>query len=124
MPSLCLWASSPWERFRGLLGRPPLPPGVGLWIPGCTGIHTWGMSRPIDVAFLTSSGDILEVRRGLPPWRTAFGPPLTSAVLETEIGGLVNIEPGMQVRLNLPDPFPAGSKSSHCPLPRLPEDAP
>ena len=43
------------ERARGLIGRPPPPPGEGLLILRCNAIHTFIMGYPID-AFVGRCG--------------------------------------------------------------------
>jgi uncharacterized membrane protein (UPF0127 family) len=63
-----------WRRFRGLMGRPSLERGEGLWLPGTNGIHMLFMRFPIDCAFLGPPGPdgaapVVSVRRSLPPWR-------------------------------------------------------
>jgi hypothetical protein len=45
-------ASSLWGKFMGLMGRPALAPGAGLWLPNSNGIHMMFMRFPIDVVFL------------------------------------------------------------------------
>jgi uncharacterized protein len=60
-----------WDRLRGLLGRPALPPGRGLLIAPCRGIHTIGMRYSIDVAFLDGFGHVLALHRGLGRMRLA-----------------------------------------------------
>ena len=57
------------ERARGLLGRGPLAEGEGLWIAPCRCVHTFGMSRPIDVLFLDGAGRVLGLYSSLPPAR-------------------------------------------------------
>ena len=39
-------------RFMGLMGRPPLPPGDGLWLTRTSNIHMFFMRFPIDAVFL------------------------------------------------------------------------
>jgi uncharacterized membrane protein (UPF0127 family) len=56
----------------GLMGRPSLPDGSGLWLPG-NGIHMLFMRFPIDAVFLGRPlGDgvreVLAVRERVPPW--------------------------------------------------------
>ena len=63
--------TSAWERGRGLLGRPALTPGQGLWIDRCGSVHTWGMRYALDVVFMTGEGVILKVARSLRPFRFA-----------------------------------------------------
>ncbi len=45
----------------GLMGRPSLPAGDGLWLPGGNGIHMMFMRFPIDAVFL-SKADAAGVR--------------------------------------------------------------
>lgn len=57
------------SRLRGLIGRPPLTSWQGLWIEPCCAIHTFGMTHPIDVAFVDADGCVLAVHEQLPPRR-------------------------------------------------------
>jgi uncharacterized membrane protein (UPF0127 family) len=66
-------ASSLWGRFRGLMGRPPLPVGDGLFLTGTNGIHMFFMRFPIDAVFVAKPGAdgsrrVLSVHRGVRPW--------------------------------------------------------
>ena len=68
--------SSFWAKFMGLMGRPSLPPGEGLWLPGENGIHMLFMRFPIDAVFVSpplSGRDgprrVLALSRALPAWR-------------------------------------------------------
>jgi uncharacterized membrane protein (UPF0127 family) len=65
-----------WAKFMGLMGRPSLPQGDGLWLPGENGIHMLFMRFPIDVVFVSAPSDgsdnrrrVLSIRRAVPPWR-------------------------------------------------------
>ena len=63
-----------WAKFLGLMGRPGLAPGTGLWLPGTNGIHMLFMRFPIDCLFLGRPGPdggrpVVGLRRALPPWR-------------------------------------------------------
>lgn len=49
------------SRLRGLLGRGDYP-HVLLLVP-CNDVHTFGMRRPIDIAFITADGTVLESHR-------------------------------------------------------------
>ena len=53
------------SRLLGLFGRPGFD-GVLLLVP-CHDIHTFGMSRPIDAAFVAADGTILEAHRNVEP---------------------------------------------------------
>lgn len=57
------------RRARGLIGRPPPPPGEGLLILRCNCIHTFFMSYPIDATFFDRHGNVVKVVRDVPPWR-------------------------------------------------------
>ncbi len=66
-------ADSFWGKFRGLMLRPPLPVGGGLWLPGGNGIHMMFMRFPIDVVFLARADDdgsraVVAIRESLPAW--------------------------------------------------------
>lgn len=50
-------------RMRGLLGRERFD-GVLLLVP-CNDIHTFGMHRAIDVAFVSAGGTVLESYRAV-----------------------------------------------------------
>jgi len=75
------------ERTRGLIGRPPPPPGRGLLIPRCNAIHTLFMRYPIDAAFLDRKGDVVKVVRNIRPGRLfVWGGWRVRQVLETASG--------------------------------------
>jgi uncharacterized membrane protein (UPF0127 family) len=86
-------------RMRGLLGRRSLPAGEGLLIRPAPSVHTFFMRFPIDVVFLSRSGDVLKVCADVGPWRArscrgAYAV-LELAAGEAERGGVVtgdNIE--------------------------------
>jgi len=83
------WAArSFWSRLRGLLYRPPLRPGQGLWIESCNWIHTLGMGFPIDVLYLDQDGQVLRVALAMRPNR--IGPLVrrASSVVELPVGAV------------------------------------
>ena len=55
------------SRLRGLLGRPGFD-GVLMLVP-CRDVHTFGMSRPLDIAFIAADGTVIDVHRGVGPRR-------------------------------------------------------
>ena len=57
------------ERLRGLLGTGPDAEPVVLL--RCGSIHTFGMTYPLDVAFVGERGEVLKVDRDLPPRRVS-----------------------------------------------------
>lgn len=58
-----------WARLRGLLGRPRLAPDQGLLLVPCRSVHMLGMRFAIDVAFLTTEGEVVAAYPGLRPGR-------------------------------------------------------
>ena len=79
-------AKSFWERTRGLIGRPPLKPGEGLLLPGCMGIHMFGMSYSLDVIYLDRNNEVIAALENIKP--NSFGPIKfnSCAVLEFPVG--------------------------------------
>jgi uncharacterized membrane protein (UPF0127 family) len=62
-------ATGPRSRLLGLAWLDHERAGVGLLIPRCASIHTFGMRFPLDLHFLDREGVTLEVRREVPPRR-------------------------------------------------------
>lgn len=62
-------ASTQRTRLVGLLGRPGLQEEEGLWIRPSSGVHTFGMSFPIDVIGLDREHRILKLWDSLRPQR-------------------------------------------------------
>ena len=85
-------AGSFWGKFMGLMGRPSLPTGEGLWLPGGNGIHMMFMRFPIDAVFVTKADangvrNVRSVHRNVKAW-TGLIPLITGAhgVLELPVG--------------------------------------
>jgi uncharacterized membrane protein (UPF0127 family) len=66
-------ADTHWTRLRGLLGASAaqFAQGQGLWIVPCRGVHTLGMSFPIDAIYLSADSKVVHLERNLLPWRFA-----------------------------------------------------
>ena len=81
--------SSFWAKFMGLMGRPSMASGAGLWLPGDNGIHMFFMRFPIDALFLSREGRVVGAYRGLRPW-TGLVPLVRGAhgVLELPVGAI------------------------------------
>ena len=56
-------------RLLGLAFRDRDRAGVGLLIPRCASVHTFGMRFDLDIHFLDAAGRTLAVRRQVPPRR-------------------------------------------------------
>ena len=73
------------ERTVGLMGHKELKPDTGMYFPGCSSIHMFFMSFPIDVAYLDTANRIKKIVPNLKPWRLSgcWG---ASSVLEAPAG--------------------------------------
>jgi uncharacterized membrane protein (UPF0127 family) len=91
-----------WSRLAGLQFRRPLPSAAGLLMVPCNSVHTCFVRFAVDVVFLDDHGCVLAVRHKLRPWRLAFGPPKTHAVLEITSGSS-ELRPGEILRLQAAD---------------------
>jgi uncharacterized membrane protein (UPF0127 family) len=89
------------SRLFGLLGKKSLEPGGGMLIRPSSGIHTFGMSFPIDVVALDKSLRVLQVWHSLAPFRLAGLSLKTRSVLELAAGQIEvgKIEPGDQLEI-------------------------
>lgn len=59
------------ERARGLLFRRRIARDEAWLIPHCQAVHTIGLWYPLDLAFCTHDGTVLEIVPRLRPWRFA-----------------------------------------------------
>jgi uncharacterized protein len=82
-----------WTRFMGLMGRPGLEPGAGMWLSG-NGIHMMFMRFSVDAIFLgkpdpshEGARPVVSVHPGLRAW-TGLVPLVRGAagVLELPVG--------------------------------------
>jgi uncharacterized membrane protein (UPF0127 family) len=75
-------------RLVGLLGRGGLTESEALWIAPCKGIHTMGMSFPIDVLFLDDDLKVVATRENVAPWRATRFFRTATSVLELRAGSI------------------------------------
>lgn len=54
-------------RMRGLLFRPALQPGEGLFLRGCNCIHMFGMSYAIDAVFIDQNDHVVGLVDSIKP---------------------------------------------------------
>ena len=57
------------SRRKGLLGRPTLGAGEGLWIRPCEAVHTFFMQFAIDLLYLDRKQRVRKIREAVGPWR-------------------------------------------------------
>jgi uncharacterized membrane protein (UPF0127 family) len=83
-------AETAWSRMKGLLGRSAKDfcNGKGLWIVPSDGIHTIGMSFPIDVVYLDSKRRVIRTYHRLAPFRIAAVKLRARSILELPPGAL------------------------------------
>lgn len=67
----CHLAVSSLDRMRGLLGRDSLEPGEGMLFRPAGSIHMLFMRFAIDAVFCDRDLQVIDVVRGLGPWRFA-----------------------------------------------------
>lgn len=67
-----LMAESAIERMRGLIGRPALAPGEGLWIEPCSSVHTFGMPADLDLVFLAKGAEVVKLKKRIRPFRLSW----------------------------------------------------
>lgn len=58
-------------RREGLLKRPGLTPGEGLWITPCEAVHCFFMKFTIDIVFLNKAKQVVKISPAVKPWRIA-----------------------------------------------------
>jgi uncharacterized membrane protein (UPF0127 family) len=59
-------------RLLGLALLDRSAAGPGLLLPGCRGVHTFGMRFPLDLVFLDLQLREVSLRRAVPPGRLAL----------------------------------------------------
>jgi uncharacterized membrane protein (UPF0127 family) len=77
-------ASNAWTRGVGLLARKVVAPNEGLWIGGCSAVHTIGMRATLDLYFLDADNRVLKIASAVPPNRLAVT--CRNAVTVVELG--------------------------------------
>lgn len=91
--------------------RREIPPGSGLLFPNCNSIHTFLLLAPLDVLFLSESGEVVKAIEGLKPWRVV--PPVRGAAhaLEMSSGSISLSKTEQGDRLTFVGPVdPAGGE--------------
>jgi uncharacterized membrane protein (UPF0127 family) len=81
-------ATNAWSRGVGLLPRRSVEPDEGLWIDGCSAVHTLGMRATIDLYFLDRDRRVLKIAPGVPPNRLAVT--CRHAVTVVELGAFAD----------------------------------
>lgn len=93
------WAESPAARARGLLGRAEIVSFGAFILCGAKQVHTFGMDRPIDVAFCDAAWNVLHVARGMRPNRVGKVVPRARYAIEAGANVLKDVERGDRLSL-------------------------
>ena len=89
----CFIATSSFARMRGLLGRASLAPDEGMLFRPAGSIHMFFMRFTIDAVFCTPDLEVIDVVRGLRPWRLAARRG-AKVVIELFEGAAAGVGPG------------------------------
>jgi hypothetical protein len=81
------------------MGRASLAADEGMLFTRTGSIHMFFMRFPIDAVFCDAELRVLEVVRGLRPWRTAAARGAKTTI-ELSAGGAARLEPGHQLVLD------------------------
>ena len=76
------------SRALGLMGRAPLGAGRAIYLSPCRAIHTCFMRFALDLVFVDRAMRVVQIVRGVRPWRTASGGRAAHGGLELEAGWL------------------------------------
>jgi uncharacterized membrane protein (UPF0127 family) len=95
----CALAVRPWSRMRGLLGRASLETDEGMLFRPTGSIHMFFMRFAIDAVFLDRDLVVIDVVRGLKPWRTASRSG-AKVVVELAEGGARDLHAGDRLSLS------------------------
>ena len=87
-------ADSHWKRLRGLLGHRPLAEGEGMWFKPCKSIHTFFMSFPIDIVYLTKDDVITKTVSNLRSFSLSIGGPQARTAVELPSGTVAQLKLG------------------------------
>jgi uncharacterized membrane protein (UPF0127 family) len=86
------------ERAHGLLSRPVLAPGDGLFLDRCRSVHTFGMRFAIDALVLDAKLAVIGVVT-MPPGRVLFPRARGRHVLEVAVGSRIRSGDRFQMRI-------------------------
>jgi uncharacterized membrane protein (UPF0127 family) len=103
-------ADSYFKRLFGLMGKPGIPQGFGLWIVPCQDIHSFFMRFEFDAIFLDASGKVLYLLERMKPWRVSRFVKGGKVVLELPAGAIAQsgTEIGDELELRAADTAPSG----------------
>jgi hypothetical protein len=96
-------ATNPFERMRGLLGRASLDADEAMLFRPTGSIHMFFMRFAIDAVFCDRDLVVIDVERGLRPWRMASRRG-AKVVIELAEGAAAGVVPGDHLLLATIEP--------------------
>jgi len=93
------YATTLWQRARGLLGRTELARESALWIQPCNSIHTFFMKFSIDAVFVDRQLIVRQVQRGIRPWRIVWPVWGAHSVFELAENSTLGVDAGDQLHV-------------------------
>ena len=98
-------ADTPWKLTQGLSDIPEISPGIGMlfdvvWAHHIT-VTTARMMFPLDIAFISESLVITEIRRGITPGQEVTSDTPARYFLEVNAGELSGVDLNDQVSMEL-----------------------
>ena len=96
-------ATNPFERMRGLLGRASLDPDEAMLFRPTGSIHMLFMRFAIDAVFCDRDLVVIDVERGLRPWRMASRR-RAKVVIELAEGAAAGVAAGDRLMLGTIEP--------------------
>lgn len=95
-------ANNFFSRFKGLMGVKDLPAGQGLLIVPCNSVHCFGMKIPIDVVFLSKTGEVMHLIPDMAPGQVSPIVKGARATLELPAGTIARTGTQVGDQLELP----------------------
>ncbi len=94
-------AATPWKKMVGLLKHRYLNKGEGMWFPGASWIHSFGMKFHFDAVFIDRRKKVVKIVTQIAPNRVLAPVWRASAVIELPSGGASNcgVEVGDQLEI-------------------------
>jgi len=101
LASVLMVADSFSRSLIGLMGRPGLQAGHGLWIVPCQSVHTLWMRFPIDVVFLDEHRKVIHLVENLKPFRISRHLSKASSVIELPVSAIrtTGTQTGDEIRI-------------------------